>query len=471
MKTPSFAVVGRPNKGKSSIVATLSRDDSVYIDQRSGSTRRTQEFPMQVGSDTLYVLYDTPGMQRARAVLGWLEQHSSDAASRPATVRRFVEEHHDDPRYLDECEMLRPILAGAGIIYVVDGSCPYGAEYEPEMEILRWTGNPSLALINPIQDESYIEEWKNGLSQYFRTVRVFDAHHAEFRKQLDLLELFGHLDEAWREPLDRAVEALQLERDQQHRASATLIADLIVLCLTHSDSQAVVDGVPQAPVRTALLAKYRATLSKAERRCRSQVEEVFYYQHLQRHESAMELNESDLFNVENWYLWGLSKNSLLVVAATSGALVAGSAGLAVDAATGGLLGGMGTVMSGLGGALLSGAGAWKYAESIGDITVKGIPTGGQRLTMGPSPNLNFPFVVLGRALEHHRMLARRTHAHREVMQLDSPLLDHVSENDRKHLGKLFAQIRKGKPLPRQQSELTELIYGYALAVDHPPVSR
>jgi hypothetical protein len=267
------------------------------------------------------------------------------------------------------------------------------------------------------------------------------------------------------------VEALQLERDQQHRASATLIADLIVLCLTHSDSQAVVDGVPQEPVRAALLAKYRATLSKAERRCRRQVEELFYYQHLQRHEVAMELDEDDLFNVENWYLWGLSKNSLLVVAATSGALVAGGAGMAVDAATGGLLGGMGTMISGLGGALLSGAGAWKYSESIGDITVKGIPTGGQRLTMGPSPNLNFPFVVLGRALEHHRMLARRTHAHREVMQLDSPLLDHVSESDRKQLGKLFAQIRKGKPLPRQQSELTELIYGYALAVDHPEANR
>ncbi len=468
MTTPSFAVVGRPNKGKSSIVATLSRDDSVYIDQRSGSTRRTKEFPMQVGEETLYVLYDTPGMQRARAVLAWLEEHSSDAASRPATVRRFVEEHDGDPRYLDECEMLRPILDGAGIIYVVDGSCPYGAEYEPEMEILRWTGNPSLALINPIQDESYVAEWKNGLSQYFRTVRVFDAHHAEFRKQLDLLSLFGHLDEVWREPLDRAVEALQLERDQQHRAAANLIAELVVLCITHSDSQAVVDGVPQEPLQAALLAKYRATLSKAERRCRRQVEELFYYQHLQRHESAIELNEDDLFNVENWYLWGLSKNSLMVVAATSGALVGGSAGLAVDAATGGLLGGLGTVFSGIGGALLTGAGAWKYSENIGDITVKGIPTGGQRLIMGPSPNLNFPFVVLGRALEHHRMLARRTHAHREVMQLDSPLLDHVSDSDRKQLGKLFVQIRKGKPLPRQQSELTELIYGYALAVDHPP---
>ena len=186
MEVPSFAVVGRPNKGKSSIVATLSRDDSVYIDQRVGSTRKTQSFPMVIGDATQYVLYDTPGMQRARTMLAWLEAHATDASSRPATVRRFLEEHRDDERYDQECEMLMPIVAGAGIIYVVDGSCPFGPEYEPEMEILRWTGNPSLALINPIHNQDYIQDWQNGLSQYFRTVRVFDAHHAEFRKQLDL---------------------------------------------------------------------------------------------------------------------------------------------------------------------------------------------------------------------------------------------------------------------------------------------
>jgi hypothetical protein len=65
------------------------------------------------------------------------------------------------------------------------------------------------------------------------------------------------------------------------------------------------------------------------------------------------------------------------------------------------------------------------------------------------------------------MPARRTHAHGEVMHLDTPLLEHVSESDRKQLGKLFAQMRKGTPLPRQQSELADMIYGYAAAVDHP----
>ena len=49
-----------------------------------------------------------------------------------------------------EVALLAPLGEGAGVIYVVDGAVPYGPEYEAEMEILRWSGRPSLAVINPI---------------------------------------------------------------------------------------------------------------------------------------------------------------------------------------------------------------------------------------------------------------------------------------------------------------------------------
>ena len=96
MATPVFAVVGRPNKGKSSIVATLARDDAVHIDARAGSTREAHTYPMKVDGETLYELVDTPGLQRARSVLDWLNSHCNDAAARPETVQAFVEQHQGD---------------------------------------------------------------------------------------------------------------------------------------------------------------------------------------------------------------------------------------------------------------------------------------------------------------------------------------------------------------------------------------
>ena len=147
---PNFAVVGHTNKGKSSIVATLSQNDAIAIALEPGTTRSRQAYPLKVDGKTLYTLIDTPGFQRPRRVLEWLEAHSVSASDHSKTLRAFVVQHKSDERFNDECELLTPLIDGAGIIYVVDGSVPYSAEHEAEMTILRWSGRPSLALINTI---------------------------------------------------------------------------------------------------------------------------------------------------------------------------------------------------------------------------------------------------------------------------------------------------------------------------------
>ena len=43
---PKFAVVGHPNKGKSSIVATLAHDESVYISNVPGATTIQRSYPL-----------------------------------------------------------------------------------------------------------------------------------------------------------------------------------------------------------------------------------------------------------------------------------------------------------------------------------------------------------------------------------------------------------------------------------------
>lgn len=460
MTVPTFAVVGRPNKGKSSIVATLARDDSVYIDARSGSTRKARSFPMQVNGETLYALVDTPGIQRARAVLDWLQANCADASARPQTVRDFVEAHRDDPRFVDECELLRPIIDGAGIIYVVDGSCPFGADYEAEMEILRWTGRPSLAVINPIDNADYAAEWSAGLGQFFRTVREFDAHRAELAKQLELLELFGHLDPAWRDDLKRAVQLLQEERAQQHHSASLLIADMITEALSYKSSQRLLEGMPAEPVEKLLASQYQSHLVKRERQCRRQVEEVYHYKHLQRSEEVLALEDSELFNVENWYLWGLNKASLTVAAGAAGALLGGGAGVVVDGVTGGLLAGLPTLSTSALGAITGSVGAWRYADDIAQFQVKGIPTGGKLLSYGPSKNINFPFVLLGRALLHHKLLCHRTHADRSALSLDNELLQQLEDKERRKLARLFADLRAEKRVVERRAELAEMLLAW-----------
>lgn len=99
---PRFAVVGHPNKGKSSIVSTLAHDDSVSIAPLPGTTTRCREYPMRIDGVVQYVLVDTPGFQRARAVLAWLRRDETTAAEHRSRVEAFVREHRDRGGFPDE---------------------------------------------------------------------------------------------------------------------------------------------------------------------------------------------------------------------------------------------------------------------------------------------------------------------------------------------------------------------------------
>ncbi|HEY5646508.1 MAG TPA: GTPase, partial [Pseudomonadales bacterium] len=96
---PTFAVVGHPNKGKSSIVATLAEDERLAIGPSPGTTRRASAHTFSIDGEPQYVLVDTPGFQRVKGVYDWLQARSTSAHERPRLVEEFVRTHQGDERY------------------------------------------------------------------------------------------------------------------------------------------------------------------------------------------------------------------------------------------------------------------------------------------------------------------------------------------------------------------------------------
>lgn len=409
MSSPHFALVGHPNKGKSSLVATLARDASVRVGPEPGTTTHARDFPLRVGGKVLYTLVDTPGFQRARAALDWMKQHETDAGSRPAVVARFVDEHQHDERFRNECELLRPIVAGAGLIYVVDGATPYGSEYDAEMEILRWTGQPGLAVINPIGQPRFVADWQRALEQFFRVVRVLDVLQAPFDQQIELLQAFGQMRESWRGPVEEAVVALVNHRAQQADDSARVIAELMADALTHREIKDLAKGEDPTRHTAALENTYRSRLRQFERRARSEVEAIYGFDELDREEVDMDLLETDLLSHESWLVFGLNKRDLVVAGAAGGAIAGG----VIDAA---LLGASFLAGSVVGG-VLGGAFGYFSSDKLADVKVLHQSLGGMRLRCGPTRNLQFPFVLLSRSLLHHALVEGRTHAQRGVLKV------------------------------------------------------
>lgn len=414
----SLAVVGRINEGKSSIVSTLAEDDSVEVSEFARTTTRCHRYPVRVDGETLYTLIDTPGFGNAPRALRWMKERSRSADDRMEVVRAFAREHRDDPDFRDECELLSPILEGAGILYVVDASHPFTPDFEAEMEILRWTGRPRMALLNRIRSRDHGPEWERVLDQYFKHHVPFNAHAVGFSDRVEILKAFRLLQPDWRAPLDRAVEAFEREWERRRSGAAAVIGGLIFDALTWSGRVSHERGTSSE----ARAAKDQETavreLSALETRAREEVERLHRHVRLKK-AGGSDLKPGELFTRETWKKHGLTAAQKIAAWTGAGATTGGVVDLGVGGAS---------LMAGVlvGGAVGLGLGIWRATRGFRwvDLAVSSLDADRERFTIGPVRDPEFPVVLFNRALAHYRLVRDRAHGRRDELRLndeDRPL--------------------------------------------------
>jgi hypothetical protein len=353
----------------------------------------------------------------------------------------------------DEKRLLEPLLAGAGVLYVVDPGKPLRDDFLAEMEILRWTGRPRLALLNVREDVDHAREelWREKLGSAFNLVRTFDAHRAKFDQRLLLMKALLEIEERHRDKLEETIRLIGMEWDERRDEAAEVIREFLAEALELRVSAKLADKDERMPSRRkrmedALKAEYFGRLKKLEKACFSKLLGI-YRHHLLMLESGEEAFEDiDLESEEVWKKWGLSRGQLTMVAAATGA----AGGVAIDAATGFFSHGIFTAVGGFG----SGAAAFFKGGLLPDLKVdmrEGVKfsTGETKeLAMGPPGNINFPWILLDGVLVRYGHILERAHGRRDVEVLAGPggsgfTKDFPSER-RKLLGKWFAECAKGK---------------------------
>jgi len=445
---PNFAVVGHPNKGKSSIVATLSQNDAIAIALEPGTTRARQAYPLKVDGKTLYTLIDTPGFQRPRRVLEWLEAHSMSASDHSETLRAFVVQHKNNQRFNDECELLTPLIEGAGIIYVVDGSVPYSAEQEAEMTILRWSGRPSLALINTIGSDDYSDAWQSALGQFFQVVRKFDAVRAPFAQHLSLLRAFGQLEPEWEETLENATQFLSKQRRQRQNQSARIIAKALTDMMSYQEKRTLANNGSTSTIDNSLAEELRKSWYQQQRKrehtLRIDIEHLYQHQRIRRQEAELQWHsDNDLFSEDSRNHWAVSKRYLATAGFGAGAL----GGVGIDALTFGTSFGTGALLGGL----LGAAGSYYYGGKLllPALKIGLLNNGFKTATFGPVQDSQFAYVVLGRAVDHWWHISHRNHAGRDMLDLipaDNHWIEGLDKESRKIIQKSLDKSRKQQTL-------------------------
>ena len=442
---PKFAVVGHPNKGKSTIVSALAMDDSIEISDIPGTTTKATEYPLKIDNKIVYSLIDTPGFQRPRQVLEFLKSKDVPATKRVEVLKEFIELHKDNPKFRDDIELLKPIINGAGVIYIVDASKPYSSEFELDMQILSYTGAESMAILNFIDNEDYSKEWKSALKHYFKLIKRFNPLRADINEYIDLLSAFGHLNEEWQESIKEAIKAFEKLYIMRIENSASKITNFIFDTLSYTKVKSFEKESEE--LKRSLIEEFKADIIKKENRLYKEIKSIWDHKNLSISLEDIGLTNIELFSKESEEYFGLSKKELITYSATVGAAI----GAGVDFALLGHTFLLGAAIGGVGGAIAGYLGFDKLAQ----IKILGHKFGGKKLQVGPIKNINFAFVLLNRALNFTKEIAQISHAKRENIKIEYNSL--LSQKDKKEFFKLHKKIIENKITPQLKEEYEKKI--------------
>ena len=400
---PEFAVVGHPNEGKSSVVSTLAEDDSVRISQTPGETIECRTFPAAIDGREIIRFTDTPGFQNPRQTLQWMRGYDGPDALMVGAFRRA---HDSRPDFRDDVELFLPIERGAGIIYVVDGSRPLRSVDRSEMEILRLTGRPRMAVINCKDDETgYIDQWKAEFRKHFNAVRIFNAHKATYAERISLLENLKSIDQDWQPALETVISAFKKDWEHRNTQTAEIICALLERSLSHSVTRNFTEKTDEPSAKKALQERFNQDISKMEMEAHHRIRRLFKHNIFNVDLPPQSILHEDLFNERTWQLLGLTPKQLITAAGLGGAAV----GALVDLAAHGLTFG---IFSAIGGVVGAGWAAFGGAEQLARTKVVGMRLGGLQIHVGPMENIQFFYILLDRALIYYSHVINWAHGRR-----------------------------------------------------------
>jgi GTPase Era involved in 16S rRNA processing len=459
-EAPVLAIMGHPNAGKSSVVATLTENDRIAIDKRAGTTTTTDEYPVIIDGRTVMTFIDTPGFQNPSDILEWFQTHADE----PDLAGAFVAAHGDDPMFSHDCALLRPVAAGAGIILVVDGSKRIKEKDRTEMELLRLTGRPRMAILNNLSKvDKHIPAWQDALNKSFNSVREFNAHRATYAERIALLGALKAIDQRWEPMLDETIRAFRDDWARRIEQSADTILQLMKDALGKRVTRVVkVDDIKSDDQRAAIQQQLTEALQQALRQLETEAQQRIraHFRHNVWDVPATSLLAKDLFSEEVEQALGLRQRQLAMAGAAAGAVSGG----AIDLGVGGLSFGTGALIGGIVGGALGVLGGAALAKMDIQRTL-----GVERFSLGPVTNPRFPFVLMDRIIlyaaramnwSHGRQAADETAPNR-VPERDTRgkrgFTDAFSTEDHRTLARFFAAARRNKDGTPHEERCRELV--------------
>ncbi|MBF0101099.1 MAG: GTPase/DUF3482 domain-containing protein [Desulfobacterales bacterium] len=401
----SFAIVGHPNEGKSAVVSTLAENDSVRVSPTPGETKECQPFSVKIDGKERIRFIDTPGFQNPQKILQWIKQYQGLPAD---LISHFRKEHIGNPNFKDDCELFKPIAEGSGIIFIADGSRPIRRSDLAEMEILRLTGLPRMAILNCKQDETfYLDQWKSEFRKHFNMTRLFNANRATYAERIELLEALKSIDQDWTIALEDVISAFKKDWENRNYLTTEIICALLYDALSYRIQKRMTHPYTTDNTEEKLLyEQFNHDIASMEKKSREMIRALFKHNIFNVDLPAHSILHDDLMSKKTWKYLGLTSGELVAAAGLAGGII----GAVFDLATAGLTFGLFSAIGSLTSASLM---KFKGKQRLAKTKLLGIHLGKQTICLGPIENIQFMYVLLDRMLIFYSYIINWSHGRRD----------------------------------------------------------
>lgn len=318
LNIPTFAVVGQPNAGKSTVVATLAQRPDVTISVDPGGTIERKEIIARCDCTNAVAFIDTPGFQNTKKVVEWLRRHHSESDN-PAEA--FLAESEHWKKFPHDCEIMAALSAGSVALYVVDTDNHKEPDNDREAEILRLINVPRLGLLNPRRGKGeYDGEWKPLLQRELNNQYMpFNPFTARLKQRTELLERCRMLLHNLGLNVDQAIETLKGHDATRIAQTAQEIVSILreSVNFKHQETYSASDKMEDVEKRAGDVVKNK--VREVESDFQKWIREKF--SHSTDPWANADQLKHDIFDYEKtWKLLGWTKAKIIAAGALAGAL-------------------------------------------------------------------------------------------------------------------------------------------------------
>jgi hypothetical protein len=220
--------------------------------------------------------------------------------------------------------------------------------------------------------------------------------------------------------------------------------------------------------------RFMKAVGARETRAHHDLIRLFGHHRVQADAASGPLFDAGLFSDETWRAFGLDEKQLLAAGTFTGAAAGAAVGAKVELGTGGGFFGAPTAIGTGVGASLGAAAAFLFGKQRPELKVR-VPglaqkfkVGGSAIRVGPYAAVNFPWILIDRALGTFAYVVNRAHARRDDAVIDSAKMKaaldqsgfsaaHWSDAQRRECERAFVTIRKGKGNRAERETLRSLL--------------